>query len=88
MHKYSALKQHSSADLSEKLEAEKQEKLTELNHIQERVRHENSYIGKIGKSIEPAIQPLGFDWKMGVSCLAEWQPRKLCKHHGCALPNR
>lgn len=68
--KYSALKQHTAVDVSEKLETEKQEKLTELNHIQERVRHENSYIGKIGKSIEPAIQPLGFDWKMGVSLLS------------------
>ncbi len=30
---------------------------------------EYSYIGKIGKSIEPVIKPLGFDWKMGVSIL-------------------
>ncbi len=28
---------------------------------------EESYIGHIGKFIEPAIRPLGFDWKMGVS---------------------
>lgn len=28
---------------------------------------EYSYIGQIGKFIEPAIAPLGFDWKMGVS---------------------
>lgn len=28
---------------------------------------EESYIGRIGKFIEPAIKPLGFDWKMGVS---------------------
>lgn len=28
---------------------------------------EQSYIGRIGKFIEPAIEPLGFDWKMGVS---------------------
>ena len=28
---------------------------------------EGSYIGQIGKFIEPAIEPLGFDWKMGVS---------------------
>lgn len=28
---------------------------------------EESYIGQIGKFIEPAIRPLGFDWKMGVS---------------------
>lgn len=28
---------------------------------------EQSYIGQIGKFIEPGIEPLGFDWKMGVS---------------------
>jgi len=32
-------------------------------------RLENSYISKIGKFIEPAIAPLGFDWKMGVSLI-------------------
>jgi ferrous iron transport protein B len=30
---------------------------------------ENSYIGQLGHAIEPAIRPLGFDWKMGVSIL-------------------
>jgi len=30
---------------------------------------ENSYIGRLGKFIEPAIRPLGFDWKMGVSLI-------------------
>ncbi|PLX12033.1 MAG: ferrous iron transport protein B, partial [Marinilabiliales bacterium] len=29
-----------------------------------------SYIGRIGKFIEPVIRPLGFDWKMGVSLLS------------------
>lgn len=31
---------------------------------------EQSYLGRIGKFIEPAIKPLGFDWKMGVSLLS------------------
>lgn len=30
----------------------------------------NSYLGRLGKFIEPVIQPLGFDWKMGVSLLS------------------
>ncbi len=30
---------------------------------------EQSYIGKIGKSMEPVMNPLGFDWKMDVSIL-------------------
>lgn len=33
-------------------------------------RQENSYIGRIGHFIEPAMRPLGFDWKMSVSLLA------------------
>jgi ferrous iron transport protein B len=30
---------------------------------------EQSYIGKIGHFVEPAIQPLGFDWKIGISII-------------------
>jgi len=31
---------------------------------------ENSYIGRIGRVIEPVMAPLGFDWKMSVSIVA------------------
>ncbi|MBQ7163018.1 MAG: ferrous iron transport protein B, partial [Bacteroidales bacterium] len=30
---------------------------------------EQSYIGQLGRIIEPAVKPLGFDWKMGASLL-------------------
>lgn len=30
----------------------------------------NSYLGRIGRFIEPAIEPLGFNWKIGVSLLS------------------
>ncbi len=33
-------------------------------------QQENSYIGYIGKAIEPVLEPLGFDWKMGVGILS------------------
>lgn len=33
-------------------------------------QQENSYIGHIGKAIEPAIKPLGFDWKMGIGLIS------------------
>jgi ferrous iron transport protein B len=29
----------------------------------------NSYIGRIGRTIEPVIHPLGFDWRMGISLI-------------------
>ena len=31
---------------------------------------ENSYLGKIGKAVEPALRPCGFDWRQSVSLLA------------------
>ncbi|MBQ9202471.1 MAG: ferrous iron transport protein B [Bacteroidales bacterium] len=33
------------------------------------VQMEQSYIGRLGQLIEPAVKPLGFDWKMGASLL-------------------
>jgi ferrous iron transport protein B len=34
------------------------------------LRLQNSYLGRIGKLIEPAMEPLGFDWKMSISLVA------------------
>ncbi len=34
------------------------------------VQAENSYAGRLGKTIEPIFQPLGFDWKTSVALLA------------------
>lgn len=51
-------------------------KMTEMNQSIQQIeiekssyRLENSYIGKLGKMVEPVIRPLGFDWKMGVSLI-------------------
>ncbi len=33
-------------------------------------RQENSYIGYVGKTIEPVLEPLGFDWRMGVGIIS------------------
>lgn len=33
-------------------------------------QQEQSYIGQIGKAIEPAIEPLGFDWKLGIGLIS------------------
>ena len=33
-------------------------------------QQENSYIGQIGKAIEPVIKPLGFDWKLGIGLIS------------------
>ncbi|MBK9290354.1 MAG: ferrous iron transport protein B [Bacteroidetes bacterium] len=46
------------------------EVIAQLELQRRQLKQENSFIGRLGHWIEPAIQPLGFDWKMGVSLLA------------------
>lgn len=41
------------------------------------VKLENSYLSKIGKSMELAIAPLGYDWKMGVGILTSFAAREV-----------
>lgn len=38
---------------------------------------ENSYLGIMGKTIEPVIQPLGFDWKIGIAIVASFAAREV-----------
>lgn len=38
---------------------------------------EASYAGMIGKTIEPAIKPLGFDWKIGISLITSFAAREV-----------
>ncbi|MDP4266577.1 MAG: ferrous iron transport protein B [Bacteroidota bacterium] len=45
----------------------------ELNRIElekKSDQQEHSFIGTIGKTIEPVLKPLGFDWKIGVSLIS------------------
>jgi ferrous iron transport protein B len=38
---------------------------------------ENSYIGILGKTIEPVIHPLGYDWKIGISLITSFAAREV-----------
>ncbi|MCU0349379.1 MAG: ferrous iron transporter B, partial [Flavobacterium sp.] len=40
-------------------------------------RLENSYIGVLGKSIEPVIAPLGYDWKIGIAIIGSFAAREV-----------
>jgi ferrous iron transport protein B len=59
-----------NADSIRFLTSLKADRVAELENIRKSEKQENSYIGRMGKFIEPVIEPLGFDWKMGVSLLA------------------
>ncbi|MBN1819651.1 MAG: ferrous iron transport protein B [Prolixibacteraceae bacterium] len=51
-------------------ESEKDLKIAQLQQEMNADRLTNSYLGRLGKIIEPAMKPLGFDWKMSISLLA------------------
>ena len=51
-------------------ESSKEKQILLVEQEQETDRLINSYLGRVGKVIEPVMSPLGFDWKMSISLLA------------------
>ncbi len=51
-------------------EATRNDQIRKLEILQESERQEQSYIGRLGHAMKPVIEPLGFDWKMGVSIIS------------------
>ena len=49
----------------------------ELNAAIAAHKLEHSFIGILGKSIEPAIAPLGFDWKIGIALISSFAAREV-----------
>ena len=49
---------------------QKTELIEEIEDQRNIAHQEESYIGRIGKTIEPVMRPLGFDWKISVSLLS------------------
>lgn len=49
----------------------------ELQHQFDRDKLEASYAGRIGKWMEPAIAPLGFDWKIGIALVTSFAAREV-----------
>lgn len=62
-------KQIAEIEQSETYSETKNETLTELQHLKKIEHQQNSYIGRIGQTVQPVLAPLGFDWKMSVSLL-------------------
>jgi len=67
-------------NVSEKYEAlSKQQpgKADEYNKLKRTDLLENSYAGILGKSIEPIIRPLGYDWKIGIALITSFAAREV-----------
>lgn len=63
--KYALLKAQSGADIKQ------------LDHQLQTEKLESSYAGILGKSIEPVIEPLGFDWKIGIALVTSFAAREV-----------
>jgi ferrous iron transport protein B len=63
--RYAELRSQPGADLQEL------DKQYQSDHLA------NSYAGIVGKSIEPAITPLGYDWKIGIALVTSFAAREV-----------
>ncbi len=57
-------------NLQTEFKEENMRKIPDISSERETEREQMTYIARIGMFIEPAIAPLGFDWKMGVALLS------------------
>ncbi len=56
--------------------AQDSEKIVTLERDRAAEQLENSYAGILGHFIEPAIKPLGFDWKIGIALITSFAARE------------
>ncbi len=62
-------KQIAEVENAELDSTEKTETIAELERLKNIEHQKSSYIGIVGQTIQPVLNPLGFDWKMSVSLL-------------------
>jgi len=63
--KYATLEQHKPA------------KVKEFDKLKRTELLENSFAGILGKTIEPIIKPLGYDWKIGIALITSFAAREV-----------
>ncbi|WP_298323826.1 ferrous iron transport protein B [uncultured Dokdonia sp.] len=49
----------------------------EINKLVASQKLEHSYIGYMGKAIEPIVEPLGYDWKIGIALITSFAAREV-----------
>ncbi len=58
-------------------QTEDPEKIQEIKTETSSLLLENSFIGIMGRAIEPVIRPLGYDWKIGIALIASFAAREV-----------
>jgi ferrous iron transport protein B len=79
-----ALSSFGPGNRMDSLESQYQEKITNAPHQKDSLavewktaKLENSYAGIIGKAMEPAIEPLGYDWRIGIALVTSFAAREV-----------
>lgn len=79
-----ALSSYGPSDRMEKVKADYAQRIaaqpaeaSALEKEQNAALLENSYAGIMGKSIEPVIKPLGYDWKIGIALVTSFAAREV-----------
>jgi len=78
-----ALSSYGPPGRMEKVNSKYEQLRSESNSNEELDKHlhaarlENSYAGILGKAIEPAIAPLGYDWKIGIALITSFAAREV-----------
>ena len=71
---------NSISEATQQAHAEAKEMRLDSNQTEDFVqqrRLEASFAGKMGKSFEPVIRPLGYDWKIGIALLTSFAAREV-----------
>ncbi|MEM9985348.1 MAG: ferrous iron transport protein B [Bacteroidota bacterium] len=53
------------------------DEIAAIEFAQESEKLNNSYVAMMGKTIEPVIRPLGYDWKIGISLITSFAAREV-----------
>lgn len=68
----------STQDIADSLTHKKKELFIKLENQEiSSYKLEKSYIGVLGKTIEPVIRPLGYDWKIGIAVITSFAAREV-----------
>ena len=68
---------HNISERYEQLKAQPGANIELLDKEYQTEKLESSYAGIIGKSMEPAIRPLGYDWKIGIALVTSFAAREV-----------
>lgn len=64
----------------ERLDAERDalaKKLVDADHLAPRYQKAHSMLGTLGKTVEPVLRPLGYDWQLSIGVLASFAAREV-----------